>query len=84
MPHRKSLLLKDGERLSTQTKAYIALVAAIVFFIIASPALYGITSTLTTAIGLGATANGYATVGGLLLHSFVVFLLVWGLLYFFA
>lgn len=84
MHHRKSLLLKDGEKLSTQTKAYIALVAAIVFFIIASPALYGITTALTSALGLGATANGAATVGGLLLHTLVVFLVVWGLLYFFA
>lgn len=84
MPHRKSLLLRDDEKLSTTTKAYIALVCAIVFFIIASPALYGITGALTTAIGFGPTADGYARVGGLLLHSFVVFLLVWGLLYFFA
>lgn len=73
MGDSKSLLLKEDEKLSTSSKAMLALLFAILFFVFASPALYGITDAVSGALGFGATAAGFTNVGGLILHSVVVF-----------
>lgn len=53
---------------STYGKAWISLLSAVIFLVIASPMMYKITSTI---FGNAVAVGGCPTVLGLFLHSFV-------------
>ena len=64
---------------TTTQKAKYSLYSAIVFFIIASPFMYRLTSSV-----LGnwiASKQGYPTMSGLILHTIVFGLILFGMMY---
>ena len=64
-------------QLTNSQKWIFSFVASLVFFVVASPVLYGFTNTLTTGIGLCRTYNpGGANIFGLLIHTVVYMLLI--------
>lgn len=63
-------------KLSNGNKWTIAFVAAVLFFIISLPFVYGVTNSLFGAIGVRTTTPGGPTIWGILIHAIVFMLLL--------
>ena len=61
-------------------KAKYSFISALVFFIVASPETYKFTQTIFGGLFQVAHPMGAATPAGLLLHTAVFFLAMWGLM----
>lgn len=71
----------DIKLVTNAEKWWFSLLIGIIYFIFASPALFGITNGITNALCLPSTCNcGGATIFGLFLHTIIVVLIVRGLL----
>ena len=62
--------------LTSSQKWWLALLVGVLFFIIASPLAYRLTSTASISLGFGPTSGPGANWGGLLLHAIIFALLV--------
>jgi hypothetical protein len=61
-------------------KAKYAFISALIFFIVANPETYKFTQTLLGGLFEVAHPMGAATPNGLLLHTVLFFLAMWGLM----
>ena len=63
-------------------KAKYALYSALVFFVVANPETYRVTQSALGSFITIASSNGNPTPLGFFVHTFVFFLLLWGLMLF--
>ena len=61
-------------------KAKYAFISALIFFIVANPETYKFTQTLLGSLFQVAHPMGAATPNGLILHTVLFFLAMWGLM----
>lgn len=62
-------------------KAKYSFISALVFFVVANPETYKLTQTLLNPLSVFVTdKNGCVTKTGILIHTFVFFLAMWGLM----
>lgn len=61
-------------------KAKYSFISALVFFIVANPETYKFTQTLLGGLFMVAHPMGAATPAGLILHTALFFLAMWGLM----
>ena len=63
-------------------KAKYALYSALIFFVVANPETYRVTQSALGSIITIATSSGAPTPFGFFIHTFIFFLLLWGLMLF--
>jgi hypothetical protein len=66
--------------LNWMLKAKYSFISALVFFIVANPETYKFTQTLLGGLFMVAHPMGAATPAGLILHTALFFLAMWGLM----
>lgn len=70
----------EAAKLTSEQRFVVALLAAAVFWLIGSNALYMLTNWLLSFLGLATFAGGNTAFGNFL-HAVVVFIVVWLVLY---
>jgi hypothetical protein len=71
-----------AQEVTAMQKLYISLIAGLVFLVVSAPFTYKLVNSLTSAVGLNiADSEGCPNLVGLLIHTLVFVLVVYGLMF---
>jgi hypothetical protein len=71
-----------AQELTAMQKLYVSLIAGLVFLVVSAPFTYKLVNSLTSAVGLRiADSEGCPNLVGLLIHTLVFVLVVYGLMF---